>query len=122
VHTELAEWSIELLIYLSQLPQGLAVRPQRLRYRPGMELLEEHTAIVVIRFLETNQGKHGRSGVRVIRPHIVVTAVAHTRSDHAKPGGRDLRLDAAVVPRECVCWGRRRYGDAGRGAVHRTGK
>src|SRR5215510_1333098 len=92
VHAELSERSVELLIHLSQQPQRLAVCPQRLRYRPPVELIDEHAAIVVIRILETYQGEHGRSGVRVIRPGIVVAEMAHTGSDHAEPDRRDLRL------------------------------
>src|SRR5438309_1488583 len=56
VHAELSERSVKLFIHLSELPQGLTALPQRVRYCPGVELIDEHAAIVVIRILETNQG------------------------------------------------------------------
>ena len=76
------------------------MRAQRLRHGPSVELIDEHAAVVDVRILEADQREHRRSRVRVIGPRFVVTVVTHAGADDAEPGRRDLRLDAAVVPRE----------------------
>gem|GEM_PF-5562253 len=49
---KLPHTSIDLLVHLGQLSQGVAVRTQRLRYRPVVQILEEHTAIMRIVVLQ----------------------------------------------------------------------
>src|SRR5215217_9135719 len=82
--------------------------------------MEEHTSIVGIRVLETQQREHGWSDIRVIGPCVAVTEVADTRSDQPEPCGRNFRLNATMVPRKCISGSRNT--NARRRTVWRAGE
>ena len=91
---QLANRRGDLLIDLSQVYVLVAVRNQI-----GRDKFHQHATIADVIVRQSQQRQDGRPHIGVIGEYAVVSARArHPRAGHAEPGGRDVRLNVAMVP------------------------
>ncbi len=76
------------------------MRPSGRRERRPGEQFGQHAAVRLIVVAQAERRQHRGLDVGVIGPDRSVDAVMDdSGSDHAQPGGVDLRADVTVVPR-----------------------